>query len=107
MCTKLLIAGTPVPSVPMTLIGAGLQVVGWQMAVIAEFERKRGRHRAGGADGDAARVGGNVAQREPVDRVALVSVTVAVSAKGVLRVTLALVAPVEATLSAILAGGQV
>ena len=37
----------------------------------------------------------------------LTSVTVAVSAKGVLSVTLALVAPVEATLSAILAGGQV
>ena len=37
----------------------------------------------------------------------LTSVTVAVSARGVFRVTLALVAPVAATLRAILAGGQV
>jgi hypothetical protein len=40
ICTKLLIAGTPVPRVPISLIGAGLQAVGWQIAVMAEFEGK-------------------------------------------------------------------
>src|ERR1700751_4440323 len=40
ICTKLLSTGTPVTRVPITLIGAGLQLVGWEMAVIAEFEGK-------------------------------------------------------------------
>ena len=44
---------------------------------------------------------------EGVTGLALVSVTVAVSDRGVLRVTLALVAPVEATVNPILAAGQV
>ncbi len=91
----------------MTLIGAGLQVVGWQMAVIAEFEGNAAVTAPVELTAMAARVGGHVAQGQPVDRVPIVSVTVAVSANGVLSVTLALVAPVEATQSSILAGAQV
>jgi hypothetical protein len=89
------------------LIGAGLQLVGWQIAVMAEFE---GNEAVTPPVELTAMLPGLVdiyVSASPLITLLFVSVTVAVSARGVLSVTLALVAPVEATLSASLAGGQV
>src|ERR1700733_15262561 len=86
ICTKLLSTGTPVPRVPITLIGAGLQVVGWQMALIAEFEGRDAVTPPVALTAIRPGLVDTLLSATPLMLLPFVSVTVAVSARGVFNV---------------------